>query len=161
METSSFMLDDESTAPKEDKALTRSGLLFAGAQNTFDGKEIPIDVEDGILTAKDISRMDLRGTDLVVISACQSGLGEVTGDGVFGLQRGFKKAGVQTIVMSLWEVDDDATKVMMTRFYENLAKGRNKYDAFREAQKYLRKYEKGVYDKPEYYAAFVLLDAVR
>ena len=82
------MLEGESQAPREDKALTRSGLLFAGAQNAFDGKEIPLDVEDGILTAKDISRMDLRGTDLVVISACQSGLGEVTGDGVFGLQRG-------------------------------------------------------------------------
>ena len=160
METSSFMLDGESRAPKEDKALTRSGLLFAGAQNTFDGKELPIDVEDGILTAKDISRMDLRGTDLVVISACQSGLGEVTGDGVFGLQRGFKKAGVQSIVMSLWEVDDMATKIMMTRFYENLAKGKSKYDSFREAQKYLRKYEKCRYDEPEYYAAFVLLDAI-
>ena len=161
METSSFMLDGESKAPKEDKALTRSGLLFAGAQNTFDGKEIPIDVEDGILTAKDISRLDLRGTDLVVISACQSGLGEVTGDGVFGLQRGFKKAGVQSIVMSLWEVDDTATKVMMTRFYENLAKGKSKYDSFRDAQNYLRKYEKGRYDEPEYYAAFVLLDSIK
>ena len=159
METSSFMLDGESRAPKEDKALTRSGLLFAGAQNTFDGKEIPIDVEDGILTAKDISRMDLRGTDLVVISACQSGLGEVSGEGVFGLQRGFKKAGVQSIVMSLWEVDDTATKIMMTRFYENLAKGKSKYDSFREAQNYLRKYDGGLYDEPEYYAAFVLLDA--
>lgn len=104
--------------------------------------------------------MDLRGTDLVVISACQSGLGEVTGDGVFGLQRGFKKAGVQSIVMSLWEVDDDATKIMMTRFYENLAKGKSKYDAFREAQKYLRNYDKGRYDEPEHYAAFVLLDAI-
>lgn len=105
--------------------------------------------------------MDLRGTDLVVVSACQSGLGEVTGDGVFGLQRGFKKAGVQSIVMSLWEVDDTATKIMMTRFYENLAKGRSKYDSFREAQKYLRKCDNGIYDKPEYYAAFVLLDAIK
>lgn len=161
METSSFMLDGESQAPKEDKALTRSGLLFAGAQNAFEGKDIPIDIEDGILTAKDISRMDLRGTDLVVISACQSGLGEVTGDGVFGLQRGFKKAGVQSIVMSLWEVSDEATKIMMTRFYEYLAKGKSKYDAFREAQRYLRKYEGGLYDEPEYYAAFVLLDAIK
>jgi CHAT domain-containing protein len=161
METSSFMLDGESQAPKEDKALTRSGLLFAGAQNAFEGKDIPIDIEDGILTAKDISRMDLRGTDLVVISACQSGLGEVTGDGVFGLQRGFKKAGVQSIVMSLWEVSDEATKIMMTRFYENLAKGKSKYDAFRDAQNYLRKYDKGLFDEPEYYAAFVLLDAIK
>ncbi len=161
LETSSFMIKGGSRAPKEDKALTRSGLLFAGAQNSLGGKEIPSDVEDGILTAKDISRMDLRGTELVVISACQSGLGEVTGDGVFGLQRGFKKAGAQSIVMSLWEVDDDATRIMMTSFYENLAKGRSKYDSFREAQKFLRKYDNGIYDKPEYYAAFVLLDAIR
>ena len=161
MEAASFMLEGESRAPKEDKALTRSGLLFAGAQNSLEGKEIPSDVEDGILTAKDISRMDLRETDLVVISACQSGLGEVTGDGVFGLQRGFKKAGAQSIVMSLWDVDDEATRIMMTCFYENLAKGKTKYDAFREAQKYLRKYDKGRFDAPEYYAAFVLLDAIR
>ena len=162
--TSSFMMSDESSAPKEDKALTRSGLLFAGAQNTFDGKDIPIDVEDGILTAKDISRLDLRETDLVVLSACQSGLGEVSGEGVFGLQRGFKKAGVQSIVMSLWEVSDEATKIMMTRFYENLANGRSKYDSFREAQEYLRKYKDGdgdtIFNYPEYYAAFVLLDAI-
>ena len=105
--------------------------------------------------------MDLRGTDLVVISACQSGLGEVTGDGVFGLQRGFKKAGVQSIIMSLWEVSDEATKIMMTRLYENLAKGKSKYDSFREAQNYLRKYDGGLYDEPEYYAAFVLLDAIK
>ncbi len=163
MNTSSFMLNDESRAPKEDKALTRSGLLFAGAQNAFDGKDIPLDVEDGILTAKDISRMDLRSTDLVVLSACQTGLGEVSGDGVFGLQRGFKKAGVKSIIMSLWKVDDIATKVMMTQFYKNLAKGKSKYDAFHDAQKYLRHYvdEEGrTYDEPEYYAAFVLLDAI-
>ena len=160
MEIYSFMLDKENQAPYEDKALTRSGLLFAGAQNTFEGKEVPLDVEDGILTAKEISRLDLRGTDLVVISACQSGLGEVTGDGVFGLQRGFKKAGVQSLVMSLWEVDDEATRIMMTRFYENLTRGKSKYNSFDEAQSYLRKYERGKFDKPQYYAAFVLLDAI-
>ena len=161
VETSSFALDGQHNAPKEDKALTRSGLLFAGAQNTFEGKDIPIDVEDGILTAKDISRMDLRDTELAVLSACQSGLGEVTGDGVFGLQRGFKKAGVQSLVMSLWKVSDEATMIMMTRFYENLAKGRSKYNSFREAQNYLRKYDDGIFDEPQYYAAFVLLDAIR
>ena len=160
IESFSFMKNRDSKIPKEDKALTRSGLLFAGAKNTMDGREIPIDVEDGILTAKDISRMDLRGTDLVVISACQSGLGDITGDGVFGLQRGFKKAGVRSIIMSLWKVDDDATKIMMTRFYSNLVKGRSKYESFREAQTYLRKYDKGKFNTPYCYAAFVLLDAI-
>lgn len=156
----SFIKGTESDMPKEDKALTRSGLLFAGAQNSFLGKNIPDDVEDGILTAKEISRLDLRKTDLVVISACHSGIGEVTGDGVFGLQRGFKKAGVQSIIMSLWDVDDEATRVLMTKFYENLSRGQIKYDAFRDAQRYLREYKKGIYNKPVYYAAFVLLDAL-
>lgn len=165
MEDAAFLLNESSNAPIEDIALTHSGLLFAGAKNTLDGKEIPLDVEDGILTAKEISRVDLRGTDLVVISACQSGLGDVTGDGVFGLQRGFKKAGVKSIIMSLWKVNDDATRIMMTRFYENLAKGKSKFDSFSEAQKYLRKYKdedgETIYDKPEHYAAFVLLDAIQ
>ena len=156
-EESSSLQDDETMNLLEDKALSLSGLYFAGAQNTLDGRKIPFGAEDGILTAAEISRMDLRGTHLVVLSACQSGLGEVTGDGVFGLQRGFKKAGVQSLVMSLWKVSDDITNIMMTRFYENLAKGRPKYDSFRDARDYLRK----LYDDPEYYAAFVLLDAIK
>ena len=64
-------------------------------------------------------------------------------------------------MMSLWEVSDEATKIMMTRFYENLARGLSKYDSFRDAQNYLRKYDGGLYDEPEYYAAFVLLDAIK
>ena len=148
--TPSFMQDSINDAPQEDQVLSRAGLLFAGAQKAFNGEVIPTGAEDGVLTAMEISKMDLSGTDLVVISANNSGL---------GLQQGFKKAGVQSIVMSLWEVDDTATKVMMTRFYENLAKGKSKYDSFREAQNYLRKYDGGLYDEPEYYAAFVLLDA--
>ena len=156
----SFMMGTESDMPYEDKALTRSGLLFAGAQNSFLGKNIPWDVEDGILTAKEISRLDLRKTDLVVISACQSGIGEVTGDGVFGLQRGFKKAGVQSIVMSLWEVNDEATRILMTCFYENMLNGQSKYKALQNAQNSLRRYKGGIFDRPIYYAAFVLLDAI-
>lgn len=156
----SFIKGTESDMPKEDKALTRSGLLFAGAQNSFLGQNIAWDVEDGILTAKEISRLDLRKTDLVVISACQSGIGEVTGDGVFGLQRGFKKAGVQSIVMSLWEVNDEATRILMTCFYENMLNGQSKYKALQNAQNSLRRYKGGIYDRPIYYAAFVLLDAI-
>lgn len=104
--------------------------------------------------------MDLRKAGLVVLSACQSGLGEVTGDGVAGLQRGFKKAGAGSLVMSLWEVSDEATRIMMTCFYENLVQGRSKNDAFHEAVDHLRKYENGLYDDPEFYAAFILLDAL-
>lgn len=114
----------------EDKALTRSGLLFAGANNVLMGKRLPDGVDDGILTAKEISELDLRGLDLVVLSACQTGLGEITGDGVFGLQRGFKKAGAKTLMMSLWKVDDKATQLLMSRFYSNLITGKVKSNRF-------------------------------
>ena len=152
------MLQDESRRRYvEDKALTRSGLLFAGCNNILGGDTItlPEDVDDGILYAKEIARLDLRGLELLTLSACQTGLGDITGEGVFGLQRAFKKAGAQSILMSLWKVDDDATQMFMTRFYENyLIKKMPKSDALLDAQKYLRsKNEKD-------WAAFILLDAI-
>ena len=128
----------------EDKALTRSGLLMAGANNALMGKKLPEGVDDGILTAKEISQLDLRGMDLVVLSACQTGLGEIKGDGVFGLQRGFKKAGANSILMSLWKVDDEATRLLMTQFYKNLTSGMNKHESLKQAQKYVRDYEEDV-----------------
>lgn len=66
---------------------------------------------------QEISQLDFRGMDIVVMSACQTGLGDITGDGVFGLQRGFKKAGARTLMMSLWKVDDQATHLLMDEFY--------------------------------------------
>ena len=93
---------------------------------------------------------------MVVLSACQTGLGEVTSEGVFGLQRGFKKAGAHTIVMSLWKVDDNATKDLMTEFYKNLVNGKSKREAFISAQEFLLK----KYQDPRKWAAFVMVDGV-
>lgn len=145
----------------EDKVLTRSGLFFSGANNAFFGETLPEGVDDGILTAKEIACMDLKGTDLVVLSACETGLGDITGDGVFGLQRGFKKAGVQSIVMSLWKVDDEATRLLMVEFYTNLVvRKQSKLQALVNAQHYLRTYGDGRYAHPRYWAAFILLDGI-
>lgn len=155
-----LMIGDNDHKYVEDKALTRSGLLMAGANNALMGKQLPEGVDDGILTAKEISQLDLQGTDLVVLSACQTGLGEIKGDGVFGLQRGFKKAGVQSILMSLWKVDDDATKLLMTQFYKNLTSGTGKHEALKQAQKYVRENKDKDYQDPYFWAAFVLLDAI-
>ena len=99
---------------------------------------IPEGYEDGVLTAQEISVLDFSGLDLLVLSACQTGLGEIKGDGVFGLQRGFKKAGAQTIMMSLWKVDDVATQMLMTEFYKGLTSGLSKQEAFLNAQKTVR-----------------------
>lgn len=127
----------------ENKSMTRSGLLLAGANMTLKhGLPNSSTYNDGILTASEIAQLDLKNVDMVVLSACESGLGELKGDGVFGLQRGFKKAGVNTIVMSLWKVDDYATQLLMTQFYENwLIKKMTKQKALKAAQEYVRNYE--------------------
>ena len=145
----------------EDKMLTRSGLVMAGGNNSINNSHKTDSIEDGLLLAGEIANLNFSNINLLVLSACQSGLGDISSsEGVFGLQRGFKLAGVQSIVMSLWEVSDDATKIMMTRFYEYISAGKGKYESFKEAQDYLRMYDDGLYDDPDYYAAFILLDAL-
>ena len=134
--------------------LKRSGLMFSGGQHAWLGKDIPEGIDDGVLTAEEIAGMNLSGTDLLVLSACQTGLGEITSAGVEGLQKGFKIAGVNTIIMSLWEVSDVATETMMTTFYKNLTKGKSKRVAFDKAVEAVKK----KYPSPEYWAAFIMLD---
>lgn len=134
--------------------LRRCGLMMSGGQHAWLGEDIPEGIDDGILTAEEIAGLNLSGTDLLVLSACQTGLGEIGGDGVYGLQRGFKIAGVNTIIMSLWEVSDAATEVLMTKFYSLLAKGKGKREAFDSAVEAVKK----EYDSPEYWAAFIMLD---
>ena len=122
----------------EDKAMTRSGLLFAGAANAWQKNGTG---DDGILTAQEAAMLDLRGLDLCVLSACETGLGEITGEGVFGLQRGFKKAGAKTLLVSLRKVDDNATRLLMTEFYRNYLSGKSKAESLKAAQAHLRNYE--------------------
>jgi CHAT domain-containing protein len=134
---------------RDDNPLLRSGLALAGA-NTGGAAG-----EDGVLTALEASSLDLRGTQLVVLSACETGLGEVdSGEGVYGLRRAFQLASSETQVMSLWEVDDAATETLMIAFYERLARGEARADALRAAQKQLRKSKR--YAHPYYWAAFIL-----
>ena len=127
-----------STSELYDDILDRTGLVFAGAnQIIFGGRTDGLD--DGHLTAREIALMDLSQTDMVVMSACESGLGGSNTEGVFGLQRGFKLAGAGTLVMSLWEVNDEATQVMMTSFYRGLVEGLDRREAFSRAQAEVRK----------------------
>lgn len=142
----------------EDKALMRSGLFFSGANIGLKGEALPDDVEDGVLTALELSNMNLGHVDMVVMSACESGLGETSGEGVFGLQRGFKLAGANTLLMSLWKVDDTATQILMTDFYKHYLSGKSKQQSLHLAQESLR--NSSEYSDPKYWAAFILLDAL-
>ena len=163
-------LNSMSNSSMEDVALARSGLLFAGANNILTGKSLPEGVDDGILTAKEISALDLRGLDLVVLSACQTGLGEITGDGVLGLQRGFKKAGAKTLLMSLWKEALSAAQRNL-REYETEITVKSNGNLTPSQIRRLRMQGKSVeqrtevkkvrpYSHPKYWSAFILLDAV-
>lgn len=149
---------NRSSQSNEDKALMRSGLFFSGANIGLKGETLPDDVEDGVLTALELSNMNLGNVDMVVMSACESGLGETSGEGVFGLQRGFKLAGANTLLMSLWKVDDEATKLLMTEFYKNYLSGKSKRHSLQLAQQTLR--DNANYSDPQYWAAFILLDGL-
>ena len=122
--------------------LERCGLLFSGANTALSGhsERLPKGVDDGILTAKEISALDFRSTDIVVMSACETGLGDISGEGVFGLQRAFKMAGAKTIMMTLWQVNDRATNLFMTSFFRHYSQGMSKRQAFRMAQQEVRNY---------------------
>lgn len=138
-------------------AMSLSGLVLSGGNAAWLGKPLPKGVLGGILSANDIARLDLSNTDMVVLSACQTGQGKATAEGLYGLQRAFKKAGVRTIVMSLWNVSDKTASEFMTTFYERLADKKNAWNkrkAFEEAKVIIRQR----YLEPFHWAAFVMLD---
>lgn len=135
--------------------LTWTGLMLAGANNAWTGNFNLENVEDGILTADEISRLDLSNTKLVVLSACETARGKIDPvEGVLGLQRAFKKAGAQTIVMSLWKVPDESTSILMTEFYRNLMNGVEIHQALKNAENRVKE----LYPDPYYWAGFIILD---
>jgi CHAT domain-containing protein/tetratricopeptide (TPR) repeat protein len=128
--------------------MIRSGIVLAGVRNKFESQS-----EDGILTAYEATNIDLEGTSLVVLSACETGVGEVrNGEGVYGLQRAIMVAGAKNLLMSLWKIDDLATARLMATYYR-LWSQENNASAFRQAQIDLRK----EYPEPYYWGAFVML----
>ncbi len=140
---------------RAENPLMRSGLLFAGANQAWQRGTPPTGREDGILTAYEISHLDLSSTSLAVLSACQTGLGDIRGnEGVYGLQRALSMAGVKNLVVSLWEVPDLETMELMDSFYNHLVKGNLPESAFRKAQNEMKeKYR----DQPSLWAGFVFI----
>lgn len=169
--THGFFLHDQPRAPDEqllglaiaetaeplnasrlENPLLRAGLALAGANTWLAGGAVPEEAEDGILTAEDVTGLDLLGTELVVLSACETGLGEVhAGEGVFGLRRSFVLAGARTVVMSLWKVPDRPTQELMEGFYRRLLAGEGRAAALRHTQLEM----KSRYDNPLYWGAFI------
>jgi tetratricopeptide (TPR) repeat protein len=143
--------------------MLNSGLLFAGAARAFQQASPVNGADDGVLTASEASLLDLEGTELVVLSACKSGVGESrAGEEVFGLRRALQEAGAATVLISMWWVPDDETRELMTLFYNNWLSDTQKMDkrqAFRKAQKDLRErvIERYRGDFPFYWGGFVLV----
>jgi CHAT domain-containing protein len=140
--------------------LVRSGLVLAGINSLLREPplRVPPEAEDAVLTALDVSALDLLGTELVVLSACETGVGDVRrGQGVLGLRRAFLLAGAKTVLTSLWKVPDEETKELMKEFYKRVLSGCSKGEALREAQLALiaQLRERDGYAHPFYWASFI------
>jgi len=146
---------EENVFKWNENPLFRSGLAFAGANAAWSGQPTPGHIEDGIATAYEISHLNLSNTKLAVLSACQTGLGDIKGsEGVYGLQRAFKMAGVDYLLVSLWQVPDQETAEFMDVFYKTWLGGKTIHEAFAKAQKKMRKKYKEVYK----WGAWVLVE---
>jgi CHAT domain-containing protein len=143
-----FIADSTQKSP-----MLHSGILLSGVANYYNSAHKP-DTDDGILTAYEAQNMNLDNTELVVLSACETGLGDIrNGEGVYGLQRAFKVAGAKSILMSLWKVDDKVTQELMTAFYRYYMQTNDKRQAFNQAQAQIR----AKYPNPFYWGAFVMV----
>jgi CHAT domain-containing protein/Tfp pilus assembly protein PilF len=144
-----------------EEPMLRSGLYFAGADRALAGQPPPTGLDNGVLTALEAGNLNLAGTELVVLSACDTGQGRVkNGEGVFGLRRALEEAGAQSILMSLWSVPDKETLELMQAFYTRWLSGTEKHEALRQAQLAIREEVKQAHDGkdvPYYWGAFVLV----
>ena len=138
----------------KDTSMLLSGMLLADANSTLKVSNEKTPLNDGIITAEEIAMLELRNTELVVLSACETAIGVNLQEGFGGLVRAFKNAGVKSILASLWKVPDDATAKLMTSFYKLFLSGIEMHLALKMAQKEVSK----LYPDPYYWASFILLD---
>lgn len=167
-----------------DIQLSRNCLFLSGSEKNLKQKEFDASQHDGILSARELAKMDMSSIDLAVMSACMSGLGYITPDGVYGLQRGLKTAGVKTIISTLWSIDDEASCFFILQLYKHLEAGLTVHEAFWSAREDVRNYEVThgsgsnasnkptrsyvqnrrlgftQYNMPYFYNAFILIDAL-
>lgn len=138
-----------------DNALNRCGIILSNGQSAWLNGIDQYDRSNGILLGSEIANLDLSGTDLVVLSACNTGLGDISNEGISGLQQAFKRAGVKTLLLSLKPINDNATMLFMVEFYEHLFNGESLQASFNAARDRLKSHPK--YSSPDYWAAYILL----
>lgn len=144
----------ESEAAMAENPLLKTGLLFSGAGDIFNETKYNYNIADGILTAAEAMSLNLDQTDLVVLSACETGLGKIeNGEGVYGLQRAFLVAGAKVLIMSMFKVDDEATQKLIINFYRKWLTTNNMRQSFIDAKKELRV----EYPEPYYWAPFMMI----
>ena len=155
-----FLMKGQSPTLQKDPFL-RAGLYFTGANRAPTGPAQSGDLHNGVFTSLEATALDLQGTELVVLSGCETGMGATTGgQAVFGFQRALQDAGAESVLTSMWSVPDDTTRELMTLFYEKLLGGEDKFDAIRDAQLVLRERVKKRWDgedRPYYWGAFLLV----
>jgi CHAT domain-containing protein len=155
--TTEFTLNEEiqgNEALLTQNPLMRTGLLLKGAGDLLSKTNYNYNMDAGILTAYEAMSLNLDQTDLVVLSACETGLGDIEqGEGVYGLQRAFLVAGAKVLIMSMFKVDDDATQKLMLSFYQKWLNSGNMRQSFVDAKKELR----NQYPEPIYWGAFMMI----
>ena len=149
-------IDFINTQMVDDEPLSRCGLLLAGSKYSWKKALVGDNDNDGILFGYEISRLDFSKVDLIVLSACKTALGDIDHEGVAGLRRAFKLAGAKSILITLNDVDDEATSFFMSTFYENYFDNKDKYQAFSNAINRMRSSKK--FSDPKYWSMFVLID---
>ena len=139
-----------------DNTLSQSFIAFAGINSNLKDERFNANLQDGILSAHEISSLDLSKAELVVLCCCETGLGFVTPDGVYGIQRGLKNAGAKAIICTLWDIDDEASCFFMIRLHQYLNANIGLYKAFYQARESMKER----FDEPSYCDAFILVDAI-
>lgn len=161
IETHGIYTSECSISPKSYHApLNNHALALSGAIAVMDTSIIPAGYEDGLMTEDEITQLDFSSMDLAVISACKSGLGIIKWDGVHGLMRGFKIAGVNSLVMTLDDVVDYVSGELWIQFFRNLTKGQSKREALINGIKYIKTMDNHAYSHPKFWTPFILIDGL-
>lgn len=162
IETHGLFLNDYRLFNINDRSqsMENHALALSGASFVLEGGLVPNNIDDGLLTAKEISDLKLSNVDLAIVSACNSALGDIKNGNIYGLMQGFKKAGVKSLIMALDNIVDYVSGQLWIQFFRNLDKGKTKREALLEGLKYIRTMDNGFFSHPKYWTPYILIDGL-